>query len=298
MADTVGTGRATLLLGLVILLWGVNWPIMKVGLEFLSPLWFAFTRVVLGALTLALLLAVRRRLLLPPRADLSVLLSVGALQIGAFLALTHMALLYVDAGRSAILAYTTPLWVVLLSAIFFRERIGTGRVLAVGCGLAGLAVLFNPLALDYGDRTMLLGNGMLLASALAWALAIVHVHAHQWQATPLELMPWQMLIAAAILLPLALIIEPRPQIVWGWPLAAIIAYNGPIASAFCYWAFVTVNRSLQATTTAVGSLGVPVVGVLSAALALGEPLTIAKLTGLALISAGVVLISLDARQRA
>ena len=294
MANIVGTGRAALLLGLVILLWGVNWPIMKVGLHYLSPLWFAFARIVLGALTLALLLAVRRGLRLPPRTDLSVLLSVGLLQVGAFLALTHVALLYVDAGRSAILAYTTPLWVVPLSAVFLGERIGVVRLLAMACGLAGLAVLFNPLEVDYGDRKALLGNGMLLAAAFVWALAIVHVHAHRWQATPLELMPWQMLLGAVVLLPLALLIEPRLQIVWGWPLAAVLAYNGPIASAFCYWAFVTVNRSFQATTTALGSLGVPVVGVLVAAVALGEPLTVAKLAGLALISAGVVLLSVAA----
>lgn len=296
MASTVGTGQATLLLGLVIVLWGVNWPIMKVGLHYMPPLWFAFSRVVLGALALALLLALRRRLHVPPRADLSVLLSVGLLQIGAFLALTHVALLYVGAGRSAILAYTTPLWVVPLSAVFLRERIGLARLLAVGCGLAGLAVLFNPLEVDYGDHQALLGNGMLLASAFVWALAIVHVHAHRWQATPFELMPWQMLLGALLLLPLALLIEPAPRIDWGWPLVAVLAYNGPVASAFCYWAFVTVNRSLEATTTSLGSLGVPIVGVLVAAIALGEPLTVAKLTGLGLISAGVVLLSLAARR--
>jgi drug/metabolite transporter (DMT)-like permease len=295
MTRTESTGRATLLLGLVILLWGVNWPIMKIGLEYMSPLWFAFARVVLGAATLAVLLVARGELRLPPRADLPVLLSVGLLQIGAFLALTHMALQYVGAGRSSILAYTTPLWVVPLSALFLRERIGAARLLAVACGLAGLAVLFNPLEVNYADHNALLGNGMLLAGAFVWALAIVHVHAHRWQATPFQLMPWQMLLGALLLLPLALALEPRPSIDWGWQLLAVLAYNGPIASAFCYWAFVTVNRSFEATTTALGSLGVPVVGVLTAAVALGEPLTIAKLTGLALISAGVVLLSVTAR---
>jgi drug/metabolite transporter (DMT)-like permease len=294
MSEAKATGRAALLLGLVILLWGVNWPIMKVGMDYMPPLWFAFARVALGAATLALLLVARHELRPPPRADLPVLLSVGLLQIGAFLALTHMALLYVGAGRSAILAYTTPLWVVPLSAVFLRERIGPARLLAVACGLAGLAVLFNPLEVDYGDHTALMGNGMLLAGAFVWALAIVHVHAHRWQATPLQMMPWQMLLGAALLLPLALALEPRPSFHLGWPLVAVLAYNGPIASAFCYWAFVTVNRSFQATTTSLGSLGVPVVGVLTAWIALGEPLTVAKLTGLGLISAGVVLLSVTA----
>ena len=294
MANTLGPGRAVLLLGLVILLWGVNWPIMKAGLHYLPPLWFAFARVVLGALTLAALLSVRGSLRRPPRADLPVLLSVGLLQIGAFLALSHIALLYVEAGRSAILAYTTPLWVVPLAALLLGERIGLARLAALACGLAGLAVLFNPLAVDYGDRAALIGNGMLIACAVLWALTIVHVRAHRWQATPLDLMPWQLLLGAVVLLPLALMIEPHPDVVWGWPLAVVLAYNGSLATAFCFWAFVTVNRSLQATTTSLGSLGVPVVGMLAAAIALGEPLTGAKLLGLGLILAGVVLLSITA----
>jgi drug/metabolite transporter (DMT)-like permease len=293
-ADTLATGRAVLLLGLVILLWGVNWPIMKVGLQYMPPLWFALARVLLGALTLAALLSIRGGLRLPPRADFSVLLSVGLLQIGGFLGLTHMALLYVEAGRSAILAYTTPLWVAPLSALMLGERLGPARMAAVACGLAGLAVLFNPLEVDYGDRSALLGNGMLIASAVVWALTIVHVRGHRWQATPLGLMPWQLLLGGAVLLPLALMIEPNPEVQWGWPLAVVLAYNGPLATAFCYWAFVTVNRSLEATTTSLGSLGVPVVGVLAAALALGEPLTAAKLIGLGFILAGVVLLSVAA----
>ena len=107
-------------------------------------------------------------------------------------------------------------------------------------------------------------------------------------------MPWQLLLGAVVLLPLALIIEPNPDVRWGWPLAVVLAYNGPLATAFCFWAFVTVNRSLQATTTSLGSLGVPVVGMLAAAIALGEPLTGAKLLGLGLILAGVVLLSIAA----
>jgi drug/metabolite transporter (DMT)-like permease len=65
-----------------------------------------------------------------------------------------------------------------------------------------------------------------------------------------------------------------------------------VASAFCYWAFVTVNRSFSATATALGSLGVPVVGVFASALALGEPLTVAKLAGLALIGIGVTVLAM------
>ncbi|MBL8667774.1 MAG: DMT family transporter [Rhodospirillales bacterium] len=294
MPKEESAGRAALLLGLVVVLWGINWPIMKVGLHYMPPLWFALARVTLGALTLVLLLVARGDLRLPSRGDLPILLSVGVVQVGAFLALTHVALLYVDSGRSAILAYTTPLWVAPLSAFFLGERLAGLRLLAVGAGLAGVAVLFNPLAVNYRDHDVMLGNGLLMAAAFLWALTIVHVRGHRWQATALQLMPWQLMLGAVVLLPLALLIEPNPKVVWGWPLAAVLAYNGPVASAFCYSAFVAVNRVFSPTTTAVGSLGVPVVGVLAAAVALGEPLTVTKLAGLALIATGVVLLSIAA----
>jgi drug/metabolite transporter (DMT)-like permease len=100
-------------------------------------------------------------------------------------------------------------------------------------------------------------------------------------------MPWQMLLGASVLVPVAAVAEPAPEIDWSPEFLAILFYNGPVASAFCYWAFVTVNRSFSATATALGSLGVPVVGVFASALALGEPLTTAKLVGLGLIGAGV-----------
>jgi drug/metabolite transporter (DMT)-like permease len=155
-----------------------------------------------------------------------------------------------------------------------------------------VGVLFNPLAVDYGDRRVLLGNGLLLLSAIAWAAAIVHVRGHRWQASPLALMPWQMLLGALVLIPAAVIVEPGPRIDWSPEFPAILFYNSPVASAFCYWAFVTVNRSFSATATALGSLGVPVVGVLASALALGEPLTVAKLAGLALIAVGVTVLAI------
>jgi drug/metabolite transporter (DMT)-like permease len=211
--------------------------------------------------------------------------------------LTHAALLFVEAGRSAILAYTTPLWVVPLSALLLRERASRAQLAALGFGMAGLTVLFNPLAVDYADHRALVGNGMLLAAAVAWAVAILHVRAHRWQATPLQLMPWQMLLGAAALLPAARLIEADRPIRWSWELAAVLAYNGPIASAFCFWAFVTVNRSFRASTTSLGSLGVPLVGVLASAAVLGEPLTAAKLGGLSLIATGVAALTLSASRR-
>ncbi len=288
--------RAILLLAAVIVLWGVNWPVMKTGLQYIPPLWFAAARVLLGCAVLFVLLAATRQVRWPLRADLPVLISVGGLQIAGFLGFAHAGIQYLEAGRSAILAYTTPLWVTPMAVALLGERLTMVRAGGLGLGLGGLAVLFNPVTFEV-TRSALLGNGLVLMGAMAWAVTIVHVRAHRWHMTPLQLIPWQMLLGGTALAILAIALEGplwgdgAAPVQWSAPLWAVLAYNGPVASAFCFWAFVVVNRALPATTTALGSLGVPVVGVITSAAALGEPLTVTKVAGLALICAGVGLVT-------
>ena len=135
--------RAYLLLARVVLSRGVNWPVMKVGLLYMPPLWFAAARVLLGGACLFALVAARGRLRLPERRDLPILISVGVLQIGLFLGLIHFSLQYVDAGRSAILAYTTPLWITPMAVVLLNEPMTTGRLAGLGLGLitAGVALV-------------------------------------------------------------------------------------------------------------------------------------------------------------
>src|SRR5690242_15356870 len=115
---------AFVLLAAVIVIWGVNWPVLKVGLDTIPPFTFAALRVVLGAITMFAVLAARRELVWPKRSDVSLLVSVGLGQVGAFLVFINLGLLYVPAGRSAILAYTTPLWVVPGAIVLLGERFG------------------------------------------------------------------------------------------------------------------------------------------------------------------------------
>lgn len=289
--------QALLLLLALVAIWGANWPIMKVGLDYIPPFWFAAVRLALGALTLFALLAALGRLGLPPRADLPVVLSVGLLQMTGFLAMANLALLTVEAGRSAVLAYTTPLWVTPAAVLLLGERLTRLKALGLLLGLAGLAVLFNPLHFAWHDRAQLLGNGALLLAALLWSGAILHVRRHRWTASPLELAPWQMLVAVVPLSALALALEGLDWARWSWELGAVLAYNGPLASAFCFWASTMVSRDLPAITASLGFLGVPVCGVLVSTLWLGEPLSASLLGGLAAILAGLALVNLADQRR-
>ena len=280
--------RAVGLLCLVIALWGANWPIMKVGLLDMPPLTFAAVRLLLATLTLFAISP--RRLQLPAARDVPVVLSVGLLQLFAFMLCMYLALMVVPAGRSAILAYTTPIWVVPMATLWLGERMTPLKALALAIGLAGIGVLFNPAALDWGSRAVLIGNGLLLAAAAAWAITIVHVRGRRWQATPYQLLPWQMLLGTLASGWVAFAFEGDATVHWTPRLIVILLYNGILASAFCSWAFNEVARSLPATTTSLGSLGVPVIGLLASAAWLGEPLAPSTVLGLVLILSAVALL--------
>jgi drug/metabolite transporter (DMT)-like permease len=288
--------RLYALFAVLILIWGINWPVIKVGLDYITPLWFAAARFALGIVSMVVFLAAFGRLRLPPRSDWPIVLSVGVLQLALFLGLVNMGLLHVEAGRTAVLAYTTPLWVTPGAALLLRERLSVQKLLGVALGFAGLAVLFNPLQFDWRDREVVLGNGLVLLAAVAWAAAILHVRGHRWRSTALDLITWQMILACVLLVPAAYLLEGLPAPNWTPELGAVLLFNGPIATAFCFWASVTVTRSLPAVTTSLSFLGVPVTGVIASALWLREPLTASLIGGLALILAGIVLVNLSRRR--
>lgn len=287
--------RAALLLAGLVVIWGGNWPVMKFGLTMIPPFWFGAARVAMGAATLFLVLAVLGRLRWPPRHDLPVLLSVGLLQMCAFLALVNLALEVVPAGRSAVLAYTMPLWIAPGAILFLGERLTWRKGAGLLLGLGGLVVLFNPLHFPWHDATAVGGNLLLLAAALCWAVTILSVRRHRWKATALELTPWQLLVALPPLLILALWREGLPTLDWSDDLLAVLIYNGPLATGFCYWASVSLARSLPAVTVSLGFLAVPVAGVLASVLALGEALPPSLLIGMVLVLAGLVFVTLPGR---
>ena len=288
---------ARLLLAGVVVLWGANWPVMKLGVSYMPPVWFGGARMVLGALSLFVFLAALGRFRLPERRDIPVLLTVGLLQMAAFLALVNIALQHVDAARSAILAYTTPLWVTPAAIALLGERLSPLKVLGLLLGLGGVAVLFNPLGFDWSDDATLVGNGLLLVAALSWSVAILHVRSHTWGSSPLQLAPWQMLVAVPPLALVSWLTEDWSSIRWTGETGLVLAYNGPLATAFCFWAVVSVTRALPAVTTSLSLLAVPVTGVAASALFLGEPLTATLLTGLVLILGGTTLVNLSDLRR-
>lgn len=290
-AEPAGTARAYVLLAGIIVLWGANWPVMKIGLNYLPPLWFGEFRLAIGALAMFAVTAATGQLRWPARQDLPVLISVSILQMVFFMALVNVALQYLPAGRSAVLAYTTPLWIAPAAVLVLGERLTRRKLLGIACGLTGLVVLLNPATFDWSNSDTLVGHGILLVTAMGAAAAIIHIRAHAWVGTPFQLAPWQLLLAAVLIAALASAFEDVSDIRWSTATVAVLAYNGLLATAFCFWASVVVVRSLPAITSSLGFLGVPLMGVFLSTILLGEALTATLLGGLVLIIGGLALVT-------
>jgi len=291
--------RASLLVACLVLIWGCNWPVNKVVLSHISPLWFACLRVAMGSISLFLVQAFRTEgVKLPARADLPVVLSIGLVQVAAVMALVQLGLANVPAGRSAILSYTTPVWVVPGAILILGERLRLAKSIALLLGLAGVAVMFNPAAFDWSNHTAVVGNGYLLAAAALWAGSIIHVRAHRWQGTPLILAPWQMLIGLIPLFALAWSVEgPPPHVSFSLGTLVLAIYSGPLITAFPFWALVTVSRTLPAVTTSLTLLLVPMIGLLSSVIFLTEQINATLIVGPLLILGAVAAVSVaDAKE--
>lgn len=290
MTERVGAaGRHRLLLVLLIVAWAVSWPVIKVGVTAVPPIWYGCFRYAIAAVCLFAFVALRRELAPPSRADWPLIAVSAVLQMAAYSALAGIALTVLPPGRASVLAYSTPIWVVPLSAWWLREGVSRSGLLGVALGLAGVLAIAAP-SLGTAERSQIVAYALLLGAAGAWAISIVFVRLHRFNASALALAPWQMLVAAGLLFPLAIIFEGAPPPI-GVQGAASLAYVAPVATAFAYWAVVEAGRRFRASTMSMALLATPSLGVLISALAFGEAVGLSLLAGIVLIGAGIRLAS-------
>lgn len=275
-------------LAVSVILLSSAWPLTKIALSLGStPLWFAEGRAVLSGVTVALILLLRGKLRVPHRADLPALVAIGVFQLGGYFALAHEAVAWVPAGRTAILANTTTMWVAPLSLIFLHERIPLRRWLAAGLGLAGVVILMSPWAIDWTSRSVLIGHLFLLGAALSWSVAIIVTRVATPRMSMFELLPWCFAVGAAMLAPLVLWHAPHGSLGSNPASWAALGYIGLIAGPFGTWCVIQATATLPTVVSSVGFLTTPAISLVLANIFLGEPFNSDLLLGSALIVGGV-----------
>lgn len=272
----------------IIFTWGLGWPATKVGLFYMSPAWYSAARLIIGTIVMLGVVTALKKFSWPTWKDLPLIFIIGILQISLYMFLANIGLTYLPAGRSSLIAYTTPLWVMPIATIIFKEHASWLRWLGFTLGLSGLLLLLSPWELNWSDPHILLGASMLLLASLSWAISILGIRYMTWTKSPLELIPWQLLIGAIPMTLLALYQEPVFAVQWSMPLILSLIYTGIIVTGLSYWSGVVINRELPTIVVSLGFLAVPVFSLIISAVFMHESITPLMAFAMGLILSGLV----------
>ncbi len=282
------------LLVLLWFVWGTSWPAMRtVFLEL--PVWQfrAVTCAVAGAVLLGLGILEDRDRWKAPRRIWPRLIVAGLLNMTCWHVLTGLALQIIGAGHAAIVCYTLPVWTALLGGLFYSERIGTRVLVAIALGVAGVVVLLSAgfaATGDWlqGDRPI--GIALVLLAAITWAGGTLVVKHYEWGVSMNALAGWQLLIG---LVPISLIAAlSEPFVLHRASMEAALSglYVLFVGMVMGYALWFRIVRAMPATVASIGAMMIPVIGVASGAILLGEPFGWRELLALALVLSAIALV--------
>jgi len=275
---------------LLSVLWGYNWVVMKYALLDVGPFQFGAMRTFLGALCLMSVLLVLKKPLRPKEAPTLMLL--GILQTCGFTALISWALVHGGAGKTAVLTYTMPFWVMVLAWPLLGEKIRGMQWLAVFSSLLGLVLIFDPLHLG-GD---VFSMSLAVVAGVFWALAVILAKKLHHRVPDLDLISltaWQMLFGSLPLVFIAFWMDTSP-IDWSPRLFSAIGFNAVFCNALAWLLWLYALQRLTAGIASMTAMLAPLIGVLAAWIQLGEQPSTTEIVGMLLIGLALIVISLHA----
>ena len=274
--------------------WGFNWIATRIILTALPPWTMRTLGIGLGDLTLFAAATVTGVSLVVPRGERLKILVAAFFNVGIFNVCSAYAQVYGTTSRAVVIAYSMPIWSALLAHFVLKEKLNALKLFALALCAAGLAILIYPLA----RAGFPLGALLALGCAWAWAAGTVYLKWAKLHTATLISAAWQLLFGWLMLAAGMLTFDGLPQfsplpahvVVW-------IAYNGLIGMGLAYFLWFVVVDRLPTTTASLGSLLVPVVGVIGSAVIMGERPGLADIIGFACIfaAAASVLLQPDTR---
>lgn len=265
--------------------WGLNWPAIKFILSDWPPLFSRGVAGMTGAALLAVFALTRGESLRVTRDMLPRLALASFTNVFAWMGFTTIAMKHLSVAECALLVYTMPIWVTLLSWPILGISLTWRNAFALLLGSSGLIVLFGAQQIDYSSGKMI-GIALSLIAAILFALGSI-LNKRAMPLAPFALVAWQVGLACVPMVLIGLLFE-HPD--FGALRAAgrsALVYMALIPMALCYVTWFATLRHLSAPNAAIGTLAVPVIGVISAALMLGEPLGPREITAVVLTIAGV-----------
>jgi drug/metabolite transporter (DMT)-like permease len=283
-----------LLLGLAVC-WGYNWVVMKVGVHDSGPVEFAAIRMCGGAAILfVVMLALRRPLRI---AEPWTVAAIGLFQTTAAQGLIAMALHGGQAGKSAVLNYTLPIWVMVLGFLFLKERPRAGQWIATAVALIGVVVM----TFGGGGPASLQPVFLALGASVSWGCGVTlnqaFMRRHPGTIDTLVLTTWQMAMGGVLLAVIAFFV-PEPPMQWTTELTLAVLYNIGPATALAFLLWFTLQRRIEANVLSLIVLIVPLVGIAAGWVQLGEQPSGTDAIGMVLILAAIAVMVGTQRRRA
>jgi drug/metabolite transporter (DMT)-like permease len=281
------TIRAFIALMVLTIIWGYNWVVMKSALQYAGPFQFAALRTFLGAVVLfALIYFTKRPLGLK---EFPTMLVLGLLQTIGFTGLLIWALVEGGAGKTAVLTYTMPFWVMLFAWPMLGEKVQGWQWLAVATAIFGMVLIFDPLHIKADGFSMFLA----LCSGVSWALSATiskKLHQRSPNLDLLNLTAWPMLLGSVPMLAIAFIV-PAPSIQWTGYFIGAVLFNVILSGALAWLLWLYALQRLPAGVASMASMLAPVIGVIAAWIQLNEVPNTFELIGMLLIALALVQIS-------
>ena len=268
----------------MVLIWGYSWVVMKIALRHAHPFDFAAIRVAIGCALLFAVVRLRGTPLRLPSWRMAILL--GLLQVALFVTLAHFALLAAGPGKTSVLIFTMPFWMIVFAHFILHERMRGLQWLAVALAFLGLTLIVAPWELK-----SLMGSLLAVAAGAVWA--ITAVISKRWPvaaADPLLFTAWQLFFGFVALAIFALAWD-APPIRWNFEFVWTLLFSSVLATAAGWWLWTWILARSPAGVTGLNALGIPVVAVAASAIQLGERPPALELAGMLLVGAALALLA-------
>ena len=275
-------------IAILTLVWGCNWPVLKMGVAEIAPLTFRSLTLPFAALGMLLVAKLSGDAIRVPRAWWGRVAALAFFNIAGWNGFVLFGVQQLPAGRSAIIAYTMPIWATLIAMVVLHEPINRRKLVGLALGMLGMVVLL-------GDdirhiRSTPTGALLILAAAILWACGTVLLRKWKPPIAQNTLSGWMMLLGWLPLVVMAPFFETHPpsyltHLSTGAWFA--ILYNIFLAGTLAHWAWFTLARTLPVAVSSLSSLPVPVVGVFAGMLFLGERPGPAEFIALGLVLASL-----------
>jgi len=277
---------SALLLLIVGVLWGLNWPAVKFMMAELPPFTIRAIAFPLAALILISIAFIKKQRLLPTRDELVPLIVTGVFLVFAFNMLTSLGQTLTDASQAAIVAYTMPAITAVLSVIYLKEPVNRRIVTALFLGMLGIVILLSH---DYTNLVARpVGTIVMLMAAFFWSIGNITLKARKWRMESTARAAWFFTISTVLAWPVVwLFEEPSELQMPSLPVVTTMVFHvlGPMVVCYQLWALLVAR--LPVSVAAISVLTAPVVGVLSAVVLIGEELNWQRAVALLLILASI-----------